>query len=565
MPIFNTEQSGAHEARAAIERIYIAMRHLFIRGSYKPLGVSGEAIIEALLTLKPEIYGSIADSERVELDGLLYIFERLPKGIEECRYINLITKEGFENSNFLPISAPKRRRNSYRIDEKQMFIEMTRGKSDVYDILTHLTFMFIESNKIGENSLTTKNQIRREWLMLKEIVEKEDRGEPFNEEVAYTYLSALLGRTFDEVAVACERFAGSKEVNSLFHITYWLGKLAIEDEEEGKDREITFSSALRKKIGHHIYGASWAYNIKSLLLDKKLMHRPIHIISSNLHSVMNVLYAPEALKHTFKKSPIEDIANALSQETNESLRKEVKHFSLEHGMYEIEDDSGANIGVHIVDTAKIRFSSLPANLQPAKGLSDDEMPVILVMDYAFGEQAYETMDELLKPFEVEGGEDICLNVQSISIMGKAGTLIGNRGTILIPNAHVFEGTADNYPFENALKKEDFEGSELEVYEGPMISVLGTSLQNKSILQFFQASSWDMIGLEMEGAHYQKAIQAASKIRKSIKEDVVLRYAYYASDNPLLSGHTLASGSLGLTGVKPTYLITLKILEGIFAQ
>ncbi|MGB0932067.1 MAG: DUF6909 family protein, partial [Chitinophagales bacterium] len=370
---------------------------------------------------------------------------------------------------------------------------------------------------------------------------------------------------FDDVADACQRFAESKEVNSLFHITYWLGKLAMEDEDEAKDREITFSSALRKKIGHHIYGASWAYNIKRLLLDKKLMHRPIHIISSNLHSVMNVLYAPEALKHTFKNSPIEDIANELSRETNKSLRKEVKFFSLENGMYEIEDTSGANIGVHIFDTAKIRVSSLPANLQPAKGLSDDEMPVILVMDYAFGEQAYETMDELLKPFEQEEGEDICLNVQSISIMGKAGTLIGNRGTILIPNAHVFEGTADNYPFENALKKEDFEGSELEVYEGPMISVLGTSLQNKSILQFFQASSWKMIGLEMEGAHYQKAIQAASKIRKSIKEDVVLRYAYYASDNPLLSGHTLASGSLGLTGVKPTYLITLKILEGIFSQ
>ncbi len=566
MPISHIERSSAQQARAAIERIYIAMRHLFIRGSYKPLGVSGEAIIDALLTLKPEIYGSIADPERVELDGLLYIFERLPQGIEECRYINLITREGFEHSNFQPISAPKRRRNSYRIDEKQMFIEMTRGKSDVYDILTHLTFMFIESNKIRRNSLDAKNRIRREWMMLKEIVEKEDSGELFEEEVAYTYLSALLGRTFDEIATACQRFAASKDVNSLFHITYWLGKLAIEDEEEDKDREITFSSALRQKIGHHVYGASWAYNIKSLLMEKKLIQRPIHIISSNLHSVMNVLYAPEALKHTFKNSPIEDIANELSQETNNSLRKEVKHFSLEHGMYEIEDESGANIGVHIFDTAKIRFSSLPTHLQPDKDLEDKDKPVILVMDYAFGEQAYETMDELLKPFEQETEEeDICLNVQSISVMGKAGTLIGTRGTILIPNAHVFEGTADNYPFENALKKEDFEGSDLEVYEGPMISVLGTSLQNKDMLQFFQTSSWNMIGLEMEGAHYQKAIQAASKIRKSIKEDVVLRYAYYASDNPLLSGHTLASGSLGLTGVKPTYLITLKILEGIFAQ
>ena len=70
---------------------------------------------------------------------------------------------------------------------------------------------------------------------------------------------------------------------------------------------------------------------------------------------------------------------------------------------------------------------------------------------------------------------------------------------------------------------------------------------------------------MEGAHYQKAIQAASKIRKSISQDVELRYAYYASDNPLETGSTLASGGLGVEGVLPTYLITLSIIESILKQ
>ena len=69
---------------------------------------------------------------------------------------------------------------------------------------------------------------------------------------------------------------------------------------------------------------------------------------------------------------------------------------------------------------------------------------------------------------------------------------------------------------------------------------------------------------MEGAHYQKAIQAATHIRKSVNPDLKLRYAYYASDNPLVTGHTLSSGSLGVDGVKPTYLITVEILKGIFS-
>jgi hypothetical protein len=96
----------------------------------------------------------------------------------------------------------------------------------------------------------------------------------------------------------------------------------------------------------------------------------------------------------------------------------------------------------------------------------------------------------------------------------------------------------------------------------MVTVLGTSLQNKDLLEYFHTSTWEAVGLEMEGVHYQKAIQAASKIRKSVSPEIKLRYAYYASDNPLESGGTLASGGLGLSGVKPTYIITHEILKQI---
>jgi hypothetical protein len=99
----------------------------------------------------------------------------------------------------------------------------------------------------------------------------------------------------------------------------------------------------------------------------------------------------------------------------------------------------------------------------------------------------------------------------------------------------------------------------------MITVLGTSLQNRDILTYFMESSWKAVGLEMEGAHYQKAIQSASKIRSNVRSNIKVLYAYYASDNPLETGSTLASGALGMDGVRPTYLITYKILEKLFAK
>lgn len=557
----NLHRTRAQESRAAIQRLYIAMRHLFIRGGYKPLGVSGEAMIDAMMDLRPEIYGDVADPERLELEGLLYVFQRLPIGIEECRYIRLVSREGFENSGFEPIIPSKRRRNCYRIDEEQMLIEVTKGRSDIYDVLTHLTFLYIEAEKIRRNSLDSKNRMKRDFLNLQDIIALEQNGEKFSREVASTYLSNLIGRTFEETYDAVKKFQEASQVNSLFHIIYFLGKLAIEEAVDENDREITFSSALREKIGHHIYGELWANNIKSFIHKKDWLDRPLHIISSNPHSVMNSLYAHAAIEEAADMT-LGELAAALSLPEKRQWRKRVEAHALENGMYQLDDDSGTNLTVQIFDTTKLDVQALPSAIHWSQDFIEKKKPILIVMDYAFGEQAYEVMDELLKPFEPNPGEKIPLEFVSISIMGKAGILTGGKGDIMVPTAHVFEGTADNYPLENDFSKNDFEENGLGVYEGPMITVLGTSLQNKDILRYFLKSSWKAIGLEMEGAHYQKAIQAASKIRKSINSDVRVRYAYYASDNPLVTGHTLASGALGVEGVKPTYLITVKILNKI---
>ncbi len=556
-------RTRAQQSRSAIERLYISMRHLLIRGGYKPMGVSGEAMISALQDLRPEIYGSINDPERVELEGLLYIFQRLPRGIEEVQFIRLVTKEGFEKSLFEPVIAPKRRRNAYRIDSDEIYIEMTRGRSDIYDILTHLTFMYIEAEKIRRNSENHRKEKKREWKMLEELVEKERQGQEFNKEVAYIYLSTLLGRTYEETVSACKRFEEDGAVNSLFHITYWLGKRAGDEQLNKNDREITFSSALRERVGHHHHGEAWAIDIKQCLSDRGLLERPLHIISANPHSVMNSLYAQAALQEQAAGMTLEELTKELSLPQRAAWRVRVFAYAQSNGMIQLEDGSGANITVQIFDTAALDPALLPADIQFQRPATTEEMPVIIVMDYAFGEQAYETMDELLRPFDGKG-TPVRLDVRSINIMGKAGILEGGKGDIMIPTSHVFEGTADNYPFQNDLTVDDFMGQGLRVSAGTMITVLGTSLQNKDVLQYLRDSSWRAIGLEMEGAHYQKAIQASSQIRNNIRKDVVLRYAYYASDNPLLTGHTLASGSLGLEGVKPTYLITKVILNRILS-
>jgi len=556
--IKNISRSRAQESSAAIERLYITMRHLFNRGFYKPMGVSGDTLREALLSLRPEIYGSVAE-EKAELNGLLYVIERLPVGIEQCRFINLTSDEGYSKSHFKAIVPPKRRRNCYRIDDEQMNVEITRGRSDIYDILTHLTFIFIESQKIKNRVLIDDNgEIARDWIKLEQIIATQEPLTLEEREQAVSHVSNILSRTFSEITDIYDAFATKTAPDRFLHIIYWLGKLAIEEAMGGPKRTVTFSNILQERLGHHIHGEIWADNIKAVLKQNGLLERPIHIISANMHSVMNSLFAPALLKAKFKDKTDFYIFEELSKAGNNAMRDRVQEAALKNGMVYMPDTSGTNIDVQIFDTAKIDFAQTAF---PTANLGDDK-PVIVVMDYAFGEQAYETIDELLKPYK-ENGNKTFLNVQSVSIMGKAGILEGNKGDIMIPSAHINEGTGDNYPFTNELTAELLEGQGIPVYAGPMITVLGTSLQNRDLLTFFNQSTWGVIGLEMEGAYYQKAIQSASKIRKSITPDVKIRYAYYASDNPLETGSTLASGGLGTAGVKPTYLITIKILEQIF--
>ncbi|TGV03859.1 DUF6909 family protein [Flavivirga rizhaonensis] len=552
-------RTRAQESSNAIERMYITMRHLFNRGFYKPMGISGETLRQSLLLLRPEIYGSIGE-EKAELEGLLYVIDRLPTGIEECTFINLTSDEGYGNSHFKPIIPEKRRRNCYRIDAEQMNIEITRGRSEIYDILTHLTFLFIESHKISNRVLIDEQgATTRDWIKLEKAVLSKKKLTQDEREVAITHVANILGRTFKELRSVYDEFATTSQPERLLHIVYWLGKLAIEEQIHNNKRTVTFSPVLRERIGHHIHGEIWADSIKATLLKNDLLERPIHIISANMHSVMNTLFVSSVLKPTKPTKDVFEVYESLSRKENEGLRNKINKEALLRGMIYIKDTSGANIDVQIFDTNKIDVSKI--DIEVSEKVLKEDKPVILVMDYAFGEQAYETIDELLKPYKNKG-KNTHLNVESVSIMGKAGILEGGKGDIMIPSAHIFEGTADNYPFSNELKKKDLEGQGVDVYEGSMITVLGTSLQNKDILKFFYNSTWQVIGLEMEGAHYQKAIQAASKVRSSISSNVKVRYAYYASDNPLETGATLASGGLGTSGVRPTYLITRTILKQI---
>lgn len=550
----------AQKARAAVRNFQTIAHALALRGFFRPSGRMGQSLAECLQTLSPEIYASMNDPRVVELKGLEYVSDRLPRGIEACNRIILTEESDFTGSAFERIVPLKRRRTCYRISEKVMCFLITRGLSEIYDILTHLTFLNIEAMKIWKRMRDEAGHLTIEWHELEAIATRKAPLPERELENALIILSLIVGRPYHETRETYEHFDRNRREHQsndgFFSWIYNIGKRIDEEHQARENSQVIYlTPSLMSIIGHQKYGADWAREIKARLVAAGLSKRPLHIISANLHSVMNLLYAYAAFQSETDGSPEENFYEFIRRIRNRN--GVVFEYARKNGLHEVDDHAGTHINCQIIDIEKLVSMPLHPELCIEPPNSSGEMPVLLVIDYAFGAQAFEVMDNLLKP--ISDDPYIPMNVRSISIMGKAGILTGHKGEIMLATAHVIEGTSDNYIFENDLLPEDFD-PDWKVHVGPMVTVVGTSLQNRDMLQKFQ-ESWRTVGLEMEGAHYHRAINAAI-IKGNIPRDVKVRYAYYASDNPLVSGQTLAAGEMGDEGIKPTYMVTKVITRKI---
>src|SRR5690625_7352763 len=88
-----------------------------------------------------------------------------------------------------------------------MNIEITRGRLEIYDILTHLTFLFIESQKIMRTVLVDEEgNTTRDWSKLQAAASKAKLNE-VEREVALTHLANILGHPFDYLKFIYQKFS----------------------------------------------------------------------------------------------------------------------------------------------------------------------------------------------------------------------------------------------------------------------------------------------------------------------------------------------------------------------
>jgi hypothetical protein len=297
----------------------------------------------------------------------------------------------------------------------------------------------------------------------------------------------------------------------------------------------------------------------------------VHIISSNTHSVSNCLNpffvanATEILAWADRSGRRSDGWTCSQDEVYYLARDWFREdpgrvdsvLSAEStcGIVRVPETMTTGIQVQLIDPSLVCRNpidpGIPIRACPIRSL-------IINIDYAFGEQAEEIMRNLLLLFG--------RNVRSISVLGKAGALDGTRGDVLAPTAFIEQAGDAFMP----LPKPDPAASNRlraalparRIVDGPLLTVRGTLLQNKRMLNFYR-HVWGCVGLEMEGAYYWRAILESEQLGV-LREAAVKRFYYYVSDAPLAPGENLSSRLTPQEGVPPLYAITREILSDILS-
>ncbi len=235
------------------------------------------------------------------------------------------------------------------------------------------------------------------------------------------------------------------------------------------------------------------------------------------------------------------------------------------GLYRINSQHYFDVDAQIIELSKINFGEMDPRLQND---SDYELlkksdAIILNIDYPLGLAAYNILTKIAERSSP---------ILGVYILGKAATLNGVMGDVMIPNVVYDEHSENTYMFSNAFSAGDVTdnlmyGTVLDNQKA--VTVLGTFLQNGKLADVFYREGYSDI--EMEAGPYLSAIFEMYRPTRHPVNEIVNLYninfdlgiLHYASDTPLSKGKNLGAGALSYFGMDSTYAASLAILRRIF--
>jgi hypothetical protein len=555
---------------------------LYMRTYYSLLRTTDEvqirSLVETHLGMNSLLHVKARDEEP-DAAALIYCSLRLPTCIRQTRLVvmgqseRVFARRGYANvEQWEPVTAPARRRRTF-FDGHETMAAFIASVSDIDDLIPILTALQIEWNKLHRR-LHASALLDR----LASCVENEEQ----DWRTLRSELTSVLGMPSDDL----ERLAsiwGDEFAAFLLNVGRAPKRFAV--------RLLAGSLVDYRKATRRW----WGFLVDASPID--LSERPVYFISSNVHSVVNMLsgfalrredelvdflkaQGDEELLDEYARIRegevpsrrenllyfvLRDYMDAYRDEPVWKRRKEEEAFC---GIKHIDSRHVFDVEAQVIELSRLRPDWFDPRLKmPNLGRLAESDAIILNIDYPLGMGAYHILSQ------VATGVDA---LRGVYILGKAATLNGRIGDAMIPYVVHDEHSRNSYLCNNCFTAADVApylvyGTTLDNQKA--ISVRGTFLQNERYMDVFYREGYTDI--EMEAGPYLSAIYEAVRPTRHPTNEIVTLYAdtvpfdvgiiHYASDTPLSKGKNLGAQRLSYFGVDSTYAATVAMLRRILMQ
>jgi hypothetical protein len=527
---------------------------------------SGETALRVLESSHRAMGSSLhplADSDEPDLGAFLYAIRRLPDGIAGAELVimgqetEVFARNGIVIDEWEEADAPARRRR-WHDGGGGVHAVLLASASDVDDLIPTLVAFQIEWNKLR--------------------VRQRAAGWPPDSEPTPEECAAALGGSADDWGRLREAW-GERFYERLQLIAE--RRMALRVRMLGGTQ-----------VGYARMTRRWWLPVQNLLAAEGLADAPTYLVSSNTHSLVNIVTGTarereDRLVEFVESLPEDDI-----------LREELTAFregravgSWDNFLYfvarlyfdmhgdagrQVRRESEARSGVsHLRSTTALRVPAqiiplanlLPDRLDPRLGEVDAEVlaasdAVIVNIDYPLGLAAYNILREVAVSTAA---------LRGVYVLGKAATLNADVGDVMLSSVVHDEHSGSTYWLDNAFGVEDLMG-DLRFGTGldnqRAVSVKSTFLQNRAYLDFYYREAFTVV--EMEAGPYCNAIyEIADADRHPVGEAVNFSklpidfgIIHYASDTPYTQARTLGARGLSYFGMDSTYASSLAILRRV---
>lgn len=526
-----------------------------------------------------------AEDPTPDISAFVYSVMRLPQCLPQIHLVlmgqsdEVFNRRGYPDvEHWQPVTALSRRRKMF-FDGRSTLAAFIASVSDIDDLIPMLTAYQIEWNKLHHRLAHTPTLDRIEaHVSGRQPLEPEE-----------------VGAVADALGISADDFV---KLQAAWGAALWSNLLQVG--RRRKDMAIRLLAGSRTDYRRATDG--WWYTISHEVdryLESDLFYRPVYFVSSNTHSLLNLLggYAlsiepelaafleetnPENLWRHYQRIKVTGERGELENLLYYALSKYLRHgdaatqaekqvamnqYHRERGLLHVENPLYLDVAAQVIELRSLRPEAFDPRVR-LDGLDAlrQSKAVIFNVDYPLGMAAYQIFSQVAANL----GE-----LQGVYFMGKAATLNGQVGDVMMPNVIYDEHSQNTFLFRNCFVAADVApyltlGSVFDNQKA--VTVRGTFLQNKDFVSVFYQEGYTDI--EMEAGPYLSGVYENIYPRRYPVNEIVnlfinapydIGVIHYASDTPYSRRQSLLSKSLSYFGVDATYAASIAILRRILRQ